>query len=113
MVSTILLGVGRWYVLPERTVVPFLQLGVGYGVLEQSPQHPDCSVSAGPSLQLGVGLDLSLASWARIGGIVTAHPFAISQSCNGLAYDGRAPDPPFPGLAMAAQVAVTTLWSSR
>jgi hypothetical protein len=108
--TTLLAGAFRWYVVDVRPVHPYVQLAIGYLDHQQRPDHPDCSTEGPVGGRLSAGGDFAFHSWGRLGLAAAVFPFALGQSCTGLAYEGRPPDPPFPGLGVSLQMGFTTVW---
>lgn len=111
MHSTLHAVSARWYVVDSPTLLPYLDFNVGYVSVVDIPDHPDCSDGSGVSGGLALGLDWSLSSWARVGGVLGARPFRMGRGCNAIAYTGKPADPPHGDLAVSGQIALTTVWA--
>ncbi len=111
--STLVAGVGRAVILSAAGFEPYVQLALGHLAFREDPEHPDCHFESPFGVQLAVGLDFALARWARLGAFGTAQPFPWALSCNEIGYESRPPDPPYPGIALAGQAALTTVWSLK
>ncbi len=112
MSSTLVNAVGRWYIIDAKHLLPYLQLAFGFNIAMQAPEHPDCSLETFPLPQLALGLDYRLLPSIRVGASVAGHLFALGQSCNDSYYEGKPPNPPFPGFLIGARLGLTTVWSS-
>ncbi len=110
---TLMALVTRWYFVAPSRWQPYLELGLGYLSVTQTPAHPDCGDGSGPSAQLALGLDWAATSWVRIGAMGSVRPFRMGFGCSSNAYPGRPADPPHGRLAIAGQLAVTSVWSQQ
>ncbi len=101
----------RWYFAQIAYSELYLQTAIGYARYATSPQHPSCSFALPIGLQLSAGLDTTLSSWTRLGLSFGAQTLQFGKTCTEEGYDGRPPDPPSPGLALAGQLVFTSVWS--
>lgn len=111
MSSTLIQAAARWYIMDTADLLPYLQLAAGLNLATQTPEHPDCNLEGLFAPQLAAGLDYRLIRSIRMGISLSAHPFAFGQGCNDIAYEGKPPGPPFPGVLISARLGLTTVWN--
>jgi hypothetical protein len=100
----------RLYFLEAGIVDLTAQLGLGYGPLTYTPDHPDCSESDDFAAQLALGAELRLTRSLGVHTSLAAWPFGWGMGCNELSYEGMPPSAPYMHLVVGARVGLTTVW---
>jgi hypothetical protein len=100
----------RLYFIQTSVADVHAQLGLGYGALTYTPDHPDCSEADDFAAQLALatewratralGLHLGIAAW----------PYGWGMGCNEPFYEGMPPNAPYMNLALGLRAGVTTVW---
>jgi hypothetical protein len=100
----------RFYIVRTESVDLHTQVGLGYGALTYTPEHPDCDEIDIVAGQLGLGTEYraSRALGLHIG--VAAWPFGLGMGCNENGYEGRPSNAPFMDTVIGLRAGVTTVW---
>jgi hypothetical protein len=111
--STLYAAAFRWVPLEATTLLPYAELSFGWVSVLQDPDDPTCGDGSGPSGQLALGLDWTVASWARLGAMAGGRPYLAARGCDGITIVGGPPEPPSARLLLSGQLAFTTVWGPR
>lgn len=100
----------RLYFVQAEVVDVHAQLGLGYGALTYTPDHPDCSENDDIAAQLALGMEYRATRALGLHLGLAAWPYGLGMGCNDIAYEGMPPSAPYMKLALGLRAGVTTVW---